>query len=130
MTTKTFCIIIVEHQAGVTQWQSVRFPSRIRGFDSRHLLQKKRGFQNGTPSSFEPVDAFQNRVRPAPAVNLRSKFTTRLHSKRGLVLVSVTILFCIFLQLVNNLSKYIVFCKNMLYNKKNTFGRKIHNGWF
>ena len=30
--------------ADVTQWQSVRFPSRIRGFDSRHLLHKQ-----GTP---------------------------------------------------------------------------------
>lgn len=27
--------------ADVTQWQSVRFPSRIRGFDSRHLLHKQ-----------------------------------------------------------------------------------------
>ena len=26
----------------LTQWQSVRFPSRIRGFDSRHLLQMNR----------------------------------------------------------------------------------------
>ncbi len=30
--------IVVSKNAGVTQWQSVRFPSRIRGFDSRHLL--------------------------------------------------------------------------------------------
>ena len=26
--------------ADVAQWQSARFPSQIRGFDSRHLLQK------------------------------------------------------------------------------------------
>ncbi len=43
MTRKIFCIIIMHIPiADVTQWQSVRFPSRIRGFDSRHLLQNKR----------------------------------------------------------------------------------------
>ena len=46
LTSEGFCIIILEQSnshknADVTQWQSVRFPSRIRGFDSRHLLQKE-----------------------------------------------------------------------------------------
>lgn len=38
--------------ADVTQWQSVRFPSRIRGFDSRHLLQRERAPPNGCAFSF------------------------------------------------------------------------------
>ena len=38
--------------ADVTQWQSVRFPSRIRGFDSRHLLQKEKVGSNEPAFSF------------------------------------------------------------------------------
>ncbi len=47
----------------------VRFPSPA---------PKEEGVPNGTPSSFGIVDAFQNRVRPAPAANLQSKFAPRL----------------------------------------------------
>ena len=38
--------------ADVTQWQSVRFPSRIRGFDSRHLLQRSRASPKGMRGFF------------------------------------------------------------------------------
>ncbi len=43
MTSGRVCAIISRQRlADVAQWQSVRFPSRTRGFDSRHLLQKER----------------------------------------------------------------------------------------
>ena len=41
LTNGGFYVKIILH-ADVAQWQSARFPSQTRGFDSRHLLQTKR----------------------------------------------------------------------------------------
>ncbi len=39
LTCDNFCNIIICDFAGVVQWQNIGFPSRLRGFDSLHLLQ-------------------------------------------------------------------------------------------
>ena len=41
LTNVHLCAKIILY-ADVAQWQSARFPSQTRGFDSRHLLQSKK----------------------------------------------------------------------------------------
>ena len=73
--------------ADVTQWQSVRFPSRIRGFDSRHLLQRSRASPKGMRGFF----CNQYRIRTLSAAR-RKRMCVRTTCRLAPLLPHISVL--------------------------------------
>ena len=65
--------IFVARSADVTQWQSVRFPSRIRGFDSRHPLQIPKGTTKVVPFGISIASPNQSPASPTERLYVRSR---------------------------------------------------------
>ena len=106
--------------ADVTQWQSVRFPSRIRGFDSRHLLQRSRASPFGMRGFF----CNRYRIRTLSAI-WRKRMCGRTTCRLALLLPHISVLIpviCFFCNRyrIRTLSAFCFFCAKALTNPKST----------